>query len=97
MTRSRLGRQYYCGEPNNDGINVSCPGLSVDSTGSGNFKITIPNWARSGVQELKVFGCSDDDSGSQNVTIGGPQIHDYARDGSGQPAGQLDRHGLQLQ
>ena len=50
----RLGRQYYCGKPNPDGINVSCPGLSVDSTGSGNFKITIPNWARSGVQELKV-------------------------------------------
>ena len=69
----RLGRQYYCGEPNPDGINVPCPGLSVDSTGSGNFKITIPNWARSGVQELKVDS-SADDSGSQNVTIGGPQI-----------------------
>ena len=69
----RLGRQFYCGEPNPDDITLSCPGLSVDSTGSGNFKITVPNWARSGVQELKVDS-SLGDSGSQNVTIGGPQI-----------------------
>ena len=69
-----LGRQDYCGGDNNP-IRTSrtCPGLSVDATGSGNFKIVVPNWARAGVQELKVFGDMESD-GSTNITIGGPRI-----------------------
>ena len=74
LDKVTLGRQDYCGGDNNPiDTSFTCPALVVDSTGSGNFKITVPNWARSGVQELKVFGTGDDD-GSQNVTIGGPQI-----------------------
>ena len=74
LDKVTLGRQDYCGGDNNPiDTSFTCPALVVDSTGSGNFKITVPNWARTGVQELKVFGTGGDD-GSQNVTIGGPQI-----------------------
>ena len=75
LEKVTLGRQDYCGGDNNPvETSFTCPALTVDSTGSGNFKITVPNWARSGVQELKIFGTGDDD-GSQNVTIGGPVIN----------------------
>ena len=75
LKKVTLGRQDYCGGDNNPvETSFTCPALTVDSTGSGNFKITVPNWARSGVQELKIFGTGGDD-GSQNVTIGGPVIN----------------------
>ena len=73
LEKVTLGRENYCGAANPLGIIVPCPALNVDTTGSGNFQITIPNWARAGVQELKVFSNRDND-GAQNVTIGGPQI-----------------------
>ena len=74
LEKVTLGRQDYCGGDNNPtGISRTCPGLSVDATGSGNFKITVPNWARAGVQELKVFGDMGND-GDANITIGGPRI-----------------------
>ena len=73
VSRVRLGRQEYCG-PNRTPVDtlVVCPAATVDATGSTNFSITVPNWARAGVQELRV------DAGGvgagTNVVIGGPQI-----------------------
>ena len=59
---------------------VHCSGGcgTVDRAGSGNFKVTIPNWVNGGVQELRVTG-EDDAAGdpvraSTNVTLVGPQI-----------------------
>ena len=73
IDKVQIGRQNYCGDDANPvGETNACRG-SVDSTGSGNFKITIPNWARAGVQELKVWDTSDE-SASTNVTLSGPQI-----------------------
>ena len=72
ITRVQLGRLNYCGANSPDGSYRDCPG-QVDSTGSGNFKITVPNWARAGIQELKVFGESDTDAAT-NVDIGGPRV-----------------------
>ncbi len=69
----RIGRQYYCGEPNPFGVTENCPGLNVDASGSGNFSIDIPDWVRAGVQELKVVSAADDDA-STNVTLLGPRI-----------------------
>ena len=73
VNRVRLGRQEFCGSnPTPTGDLVGCPAATVDSTGSANFSITIPNWARAGVQDLRV------DAGGvgagTNVTIGGPVI-----------------------
>ena len=73
VDRVRLGRQEYCGSrATPTGDMVTCPAAVVDSTGSANFSITIPNWARAGVQDLRV------DAGGvgagTNVTIGGPVI-----------------------
>ena len=73
VDRLRLGRLEYCGSrATPTGEIESCPAATVDSTGSANFSITIPNWARAGVQDLRV------DAGGvgagTNVTIGGPVI-----------------------
>ena len=51
----QLSRTEVCGPSN---TTPTCNG-SVDLTGSGNFKITIPNWAKSGSQELRVTGQND--------------------------------------
>ena len=73
IDKVQIGRQNYCGDDANPvGDTNACRG-SVDSTGSGNFKITIPNWARAGVQELKVWD-TNGESASTNVTLSGPQI-----------------------
>ena len=71
----QLSRTEVCGPSN---TTPTCNG-SVDRTGSGNFKITIPNWAKSGSQELRVTGQNDDVAnepvrGAKNVVISGPQI-----------------------
>ena len=70
----QLSRTEVCGPAN---TTPTCNG-SVDLTGSGNFKIIIPNWAKSGSQELRVTGQNDaaDDPvrGAKNVVISGPQI-----------------------
>ena len=73
ISRVRLGREEFCGSrATPTGLTVVCPAATVDATGSANFSITIPNWARSGVQDLRV------DAGGvgagTNVTIGGPVI-----------------------
>ena len=69
-----LSRTEVCGPSN---TTPTCNG-SVDLTGSGNFKITIPNWAKSGSQELRVTGQNDAAGdrvrGAENVVISGPQI-----------------------
>ena len=74
INKVTLARQIFCSdtERNAVGDQVSCPG-AIDAQGSGNFKIVIPNWARAGVQELKVFSDRKDDAAT-NVTIGGPRI-----------------------
>ena len=52
-----------------------CSGIcgTVDRAGSGNFKVTIPNWVNGGTQELRVTG-EDDVKASTNVSLAGPQI-----------------------
>ena len=70
----QLSRTEVCGP---DSTTPTCNG-SVDLTGSGNFKIIIPNWAKSGSQELRVTGqgdaAGDPVKGAKNVVISGPQI-----------------------
>ena len=74
VVKVELSRTEVCGPSN---TTPTCNG-SVDLTGSGNFKIIIPNWAKSGNQELRVTGQNDaaDDPvrGAKNVVISGPQI-----------------------
>ena len=70
----QLSRTEVCGPAS---TTPTCNG-SVDLTGSGNFKIIIPNWAKSGSQELRVTGqgdaAGDPVKGAKNVVISGPQI-----------------------
>ena len=70
----QLSRTEVCGPHS---TTPTCNG-SVDLTGSGNFKIIIPNWAKSGSQELRVTGqgdaAGDPVKGAKNVVISGPQI-----------------------
>ena len=54
-------------------LNSNTYSATTDGTGAVNFPITIPNWVRGGVQELKVFAGGED--GSQNITLRGPQIN----------------------
>ena len=71
-----LGRQFYCGAPAPDGSEQTCGGNVSD--GSGNFKITIPNWVKAGTQELRVTGQDGPDGepvkATFNVVLTGPQI-----------------------
>ena len=75
-----IGRQPYCGGLSPDGTNDTCSGV-VDSQGSTNFQIEIPNWVKGGIQELRVTGQKENptDDGyvkaSTNVTLVGPQIN----------------------
>ena len=65
-----ISRRNYCPSPE---VPI-CPG-SVDSTGSGNFKVEIPDWVKAGVQELRVTsGTNDDVDASINISLVGPQI-----------------------
>ena len=51
---------------------------SVDSTGAGNFPITIPNWVKAGAQELRISVIGDDGEpvrASTNIDLLGPQIN----------------------
>ena len=72
VTKVTIGGQVYCdGKMTPPGARA-CSG-SINNQGSGNFSITIPNWARGGKQELKVW----DDAGtsaSTKITLVGPQI-----------------------
>ena len=60
--------------------NEYCSGVcgTVDRAGSGNFKVTIPNWVNGGTQELRVTGendaAGDPVRASTNVSLAGPQI-----------------------
>ena len=74
VVKVQLSRTEVCGPAS---TTPTCNG-SVDLTGSGNFKIIIPNWAKSGSQELRVTGqgdaAGDPVKGAKNVVISGPQI-----------------------
>ena len=51
---------------------------SVDSTGAGNFPVTIPNWVKAGAQELRISVIGDDGDpvrASTNIDLLGPQIN----------------------
>ena len=80
IRKVEIGRQAYCGGLSPDGSDITCPGV-VDTLGSTNFQIEIPNWVKGGIQELRVTGQkenpSDDDyvKASFNVTLVGPQIN----------------------
>ena len=73
-----IGGQVWCsdaGDSDPDGETRLCAG-TVDNSGAGNFKITIPNWVRAGAQELKVFDDRDPAaSATDSVTLLGPQIN----------------------
>ena len=73
-----IGGQVWCsdaGDLDPDGDTRLCAG-TVDNSGAGNFKITIPNWVRAGAQELKVFDDLDPaSSATDSVTLLGPQIN----------------------
>ena len=79
--RVEIGRQIYCGGLSPDGTSSDCTAAAVDSQGSTNFQVEIPNWVKGGIQELRVTGQkenpSDDDrvKASTNVTLVGPQIN----------------------
>ncbi len=45
---------------------------SVNSQGSGSFSITVPNWAKAGQQQLKVWAGGE--SADTNIVISGPAI-----------------------
>ena len=72
ISKVQVGGQTYCGGKNPDGATVTCSG-GVDQQGSGNFSIEIPNWARGGLQELKVWS-NGGTSASTKITLLGPQI-----------------------
>ena len=69
ITKVEIAREEYCSS--------GCG--SVDTQGSGNFSLTIPNWVKGGVQELRISGQKDANGdtvrASTNVTFGGPQIN----------------------
>ena len=67
-----IGGQVYCDAGLSAPGERNCPG-SIDSQGSGNFSVQIPNWARGGLQELKVWD-EDGTSASTKITLLGPQI-----------------------
>ena len=74
LTKIQLGGLNYCGsDPNPYDDVIQCPSVTTDSSGSANFKITVPNWARSGTQQLKVW--IGGKNASANVDIGGPSIN----------------------
>ena len=72
IVKVTIGGQIYCDAKKSLPGEQQCPG-SIDSQGSGNFSIEIPNWARGGIQELKVWD-EDDTSASAKITLVGPQI-----------------------
>ena len=67
VTRVSLSGKDVCGGDSG----MVCNG-SVNAQGTGTTRVTIPNWAGSGVQELKVWVGAQDDKA--NVTIAGPRI-----------------------
>ena len=74
VSRVTIGGQNYCGGVNPAGVTLACSG-AIDSAGSGNFSIEIPNWARGGLQELKVWSNgSPATSASTKIALVGPQI-----------------------
>ena len=74
VSRVTIGGQTYCGGKNPAGLTRACSG-SIDSAGSGNFSIEIPNWARGGLQELKVWdNASPATNASTKIALVGPQI-----------------------
>ena len=74
IAKVTIGGEIYCSdsEDNAAGDSKACGG-GVDNNGTGNFSVTIPNWVRAGIQELKVW---DDDgtSAATKVDLLGPQI-----------------------
>ena len=74
VSRIQLGGLEYCGSLANPYRDIiTCSVGSTDGSGSANFAVTVPNWARSGTQQLKVFIAGK--NASTNVDIGGPQIN----------------------
>ena len=67
VTRVSLAGRDICGGTSGQ----TCNG-SVNNQGTGTTRVAIPNWAGSGVQELKVWVGSQDDKA--NVTIAGPRV-----------------------
>ena len=73
VDRIQLGGLEYCGPNANPyGEIIPCTVGNTDTSGSANFGVTVPNWARSGTQQLKVY--IGGKNASTNVDIGGPQI-----------------------
>ena len=68
VTQVTLSAREVCGSMST----TSACGGSVDSTGSGSVSIAIPDWAKGGIQQLKVTVGSK--SANTNVTITGPQV-----------------------
>ena len=66
ITKVELSRTAEC--------SASC-GVT-NSSGSGTYNLVIPNWAKGGVQELRVTVGTGDNAkkSSTNVTIGGPRL-----------------------
>ena len=96
VSRILLGGLSYCGSAANPyGDIVACPAASTDPTGTTNFPVTVPNWARSGTQQLKVY--IGGKNASTNVDIGGPQINVTPRHRAGEPAHQPGGYRVQLQ
>ena len=67
VSRVSLGGRDVCGGSST----MTCNG-SVNNQGTGTTRVAIPNWAGSGIQELKIWVGDQDDS--TNVTIAGPRI-----------------------
>ena len=70
INRIELSREPIC---DNSISNMSC-GYTTDSQGTSDFKITIPNWAQGGKQELRVHANDGDIKASTTVDISGPVI-----------------------
>ena len=70
----QIGGEIYCHDSINNRLDklVACEG-GVDTQGSGSFSIEIPNWARGGIQELKVWDNAGT-SASTKISLVGPQI-----------------------
>ena len=75
ITRVTIGGEQWCGPTGTDpaGVDRRCQS-GVDAQGSGSFSFTVPNWARGGVQELKVWDDSGDIDAATKITLLGPQI-----------------------
>ena len=76
VNKVEIGRLVFCDNDRSVPGSQTCAqagvASAVDNEGNANFSMTIPNWARAGIQELKVT--AGDKDASTNVTISGPVV-----------------------